>query len=203
PTNAPGAGVVSTLTLDSVLSGSGNVAFTSSVNQNALSTIYLGAQSTYTGSTLLDTDGTTATQTILKLGIHNALPTTTVLTIDGPPGVSSGRFAELNLNGFNQQLAGLTNVAQSLRFQRVVNSNVSAAATLTINNTNTFTFSGILGAGADGSVSASSTPGSANGNNFSLTKSGAGSFTLSGANSYVGGTTISGGKLIAQSSNTA
>lgn len=203
PINAPGAGVVSTLTLDSVLSGSGNVAFTSSVNQNALSTVYLGAQSTYAGSTLLDTDGTTATQIILKLGIHNALPTTTVLTIDGQPGVSSGRVAELNLNGFNQQLAGLTNVAQSLRLQRVVNSNVSAAATLTINNSSNFTFSGILGASADGSVSASSTPGSTNGNNFGLAKRGAGSFTLSGANTYAGGTTISGGKLIAQSSNTA
>jgi fibronectin-binding autotransporter adhesin len=203
PINAPGAGVVSTLTLDSVLSGSGNVAFTSSVNQNALSTVYLGAQSTYAGSTLLDTDGTTATQIILKLGIHNALPTTTVLTIDGQPGVSSGRVAELNLNGFNQQLAGLTNVAQSLRLQRVVNSNVSAAATLTINNSSNFTFSGILGASADGSVSGSSTPGSTNGNNFVLAKRGAGSFTLSGANTYAGGTTISGGKLIAQSSNTA
>jgi autotransporter-associated beta strand protein len=203
PTNSPGGGVVSTLTVDSVITGSGNVAFTSSVNQNALSTIYLGAQSTYTGSTLLDTDGTTTTQTILKLGIHNALPTTTVLTIDGQPGVSSGRYAELNLNGFNQQLAGLTNVAQSFRLQRVVNSNVSAAATLTINNSSNFTFSGILGASADGSVSASSTPGSTNGNNFILTKSGAGTFTLSGANSYAGGTTISGGKLIAQSSNTA
>jgi fibronectin-binding autotransporter adhesin len=214
PTNTPGGGVVSTLTLDSVLSGSGNVTFSSSVNQNALSTVYLGAQSTYTGSTLLNTtastDGTTVgeSQIILKLGAHNALPTTTVLTIDGGNGSGTGRFAELNLNGFDQQLTGLANIARSgtagtLRRQRVVNSNVSAAATLTINNSSNFSFSGILGAGADGSVSASSTPGSANGNNFSLTKSGAGSFTLSGANSYAGGTTISGGKLIAQSSNTA
>jgi autotransporter-associated beta strand protein len=203
PTNAPGGGVVSTLTLGGVLSGSGNVTFTSSANQNALSTVYLGAQSTYAGSTLLDTNGTTATQIILKLGIQNALPTTTVLTIDGQTGVSSGRFAELNLNGFNQQLAGLTNTSRSLRFQRVVNSNISAPATLTINNSSNQTFSGNLGGAADGSVAASAMPGSSNGNNFSLTKSGAGTFTLAGANTYSGGTTISGGKLIAQSSNTA
>lgn len=214
PANAPGSGVISTLTLNSVLSGSGNFTFSSSVNQNALSTVYLGAQSTYSGSTLLNTtastDGTTAgeSQIILKLGTNNALPTTTVLTIDGGNGSGSGRFAELNLNGFDQQLAGLTNIvragtAGALRRQRIVNSNISAPATLTISNADNQTFSGNLGGAADGSVSASAMPGSGNGNNFSLIKSGAGTFTLSGVNTHSGGTTISGGKLIAQSSNTA
>ncbi len=195
PTNNPGGGVVSTLTLDSTLTGSGNVTFLSSVAQNALSTVYLGAQSTYTGSTLLNTtastDGTTTSgenQIIVKLGTNNALPTTTVLTIDGGNGSGTGRFAELNLNGFNQQLAGLTNVVRSgakaaLRKQRVVNSNISAAATLTINNSSDHTFSGNLGGGANGSVAASAMPGSTNGNNFGLTKSGAGTFTLAGSNS--------------------
>ncbi len=201
PTNAPGSGVVSTLTLKSVLAGSGNVTFSSSVDQNALSTVYLGAQSTYAGSTLMDTDGTTATQIIVKLGINNALPTNTVLTIDGQLGINSGRYAELNLNGFNQQLAGLTNTARSLRIQRVVNSDISAAATLTINNSSNHTFSGILGGSAGGSVSASAMPGTTNGNNFGLTKSGAGTFTLSGANTYTGDTTVNGGTLALGASN--
>jgi autotransporter-associated beta strand protein len=195
PTNAPGAGVVSTLTLNSVLAGNGNVTFSSSVNQNALSTVYLGAQSTYGGRTLLDTAGTSATQIIVRLGIHNALPTTTVLTIDGQPGAGTGRFAELNLNGFNQQLAGLTNNPRSLRIQRIVNSNVSAAATLTIHNTGNHAFSGSLGGSAGGSVSASAMPGTTSGNNFGLMKGGAGTFTLTGPNSYSGNTTVSQGTL--------
>ncbi len=213
PTNNPGGGVVSTLTLDSVLAGSGNVTFLSSVAQNALSTVYLGAQSTYTGSTLLNTtastDGTTTAgenQIIVKLGIQNALPTTTVLTIDGGNGGGTGRFAELNLNGFNQQLAGLTNIVRSgakaaLRIQRVVNSDISAAATLTINNSGNYTFSGNLGGSASGSVAASAMPGTTNGNNFGLTKSGAGTFTLSGANTYTGDTTVNGGTLALGASN--
>ena len=139
-----------------MLAGSGNVTFSSSVTQNALSTVYLGAQSTYVGSTLLNTtastDGTTTSgenQIIVKLGTNNALPPSTVVTIDGGNGSGTGRFADLNLNGFNQQLAGLTNVVRSgakaaLRVQRVVNSDTSAPATLTINNTSNFTFSGIL-----------------------------------------------------------
>ena len=195
PTNAPGGGVVSTLTLEGVLAGSGNVTFSSSVNQNAWSTVYLGEPSTYAGSTLLDTAGTSATQIFLKLGINNALPVTTVLTIDGQVGAGSGRFAELNLNGFNQQLAGLTNTARSLRLQRVVNSDVSAPATLTINNSSNLTFSGTLGGAANGSVAASVMPGSTHGNNFGLTKSGAGTFTLAGANTYAGTTTVNAGTL--------
>ena len=201
PTNAPGGGVVSTLTLDSVLAGCGNVTFSSSVNQNALSTVYLGAQSAFAGSTLLDTAGTSATQIIVKLGINNALPTNTVLTIDGQAGAGTGRFAELNLNGFNQQLAGLTNNARSLRVQRVVNSDISAAATLTINNSSNHTFSGNLGGSASGSVAAAAMPGTTNGNNFGLTKSGVGTFTLTGANTYTGDTIISAGTLALGASN--
>ncbi len=196
PINAPGGGAVSTLTLNSGIGGSGNVTFSSSVAQNAWSTVYLGAQSTYLGSTLLDTAGNGDTQIILKLGSNNALPATTVLTIDGQIGTGSVRFAELNLNGSNQQLAGLTNVTRSLRSQRVVNSNVSAPSTLTINNSADYTFSGNLGtSSANGSVSAAAMPGSTNGNNFGLTKSGVGNFTLGEANTYTGNTVVNAGTL--------
>ena len=201
PTNLPGAGVASTLTLAGVISGAGNVTFTSSANENALSNVLLTVPSTYTGSTLLDTAGTTTTQIVVRLGTHNALPTTTVVTIDGQAGAGSGRFADLNLNGFSQQLAGITNVARSLRVQRIVNSDAAAAATLTIGGSGNYTFSGTLGGTASGSVSASAMPGSTSGNNFNLVKSGTGTLTLSGANAYTGGTIINGGTLAEGASN--
>ncbi len=213
PTSAPGAGVVSTLTLRNAISGAGHVTFFSSVNQNALSTVYLGAQNTYTGNTLLHTAAPTDTTTsgeqqiIVRLGTHDALPPTTVLTIDGGNGSGTGRFAELNLNGFHQQLAGLTNVPRTgtrgaLRRQRIVNSSISPAATLTINSAANHTFSGSLGTDSpNGSVSPTAMPGSTNGSNFRLAKHGSGTLTLTGTITYSGDTIVSGGTLSLGTSN--
>lgn len=214
PTNAAGGGVLSTLTLRGPLSGGGDVVFTSSVNQNASSTVYLGAPCTYTGSTLLNTtastDGTTTNgeqQIILKLGTHDALPPSTEVTIDGGNGSGTGRYAEINLNGFNQRLAGLTNIVRTgdkaaLRRQRVVNSNVSAYSTLTIDGSASFTYSGFLGSNsANGSVSTTAMPGSLNGNHFGLTKAGTGTFSLTGPVTYLGDTTVLGGTLSLGSAN--
>ncbi len=139
----------------------------------------------------------TASQIIVKLGATNALPTTTVVTIDGGDGIGTGRFAEINMNGFSQALAGLTNTTRTLRFQRVVNSNLSAAATLTIDDSSNSTFVGNLGSNSpNGSVSVTAMGvGATDGNNFGLTKNGTGVFTLNGNNTYTGATTINGGTL--------
>ncbi len=91
PTNVPGDQTPTVLTLNGAIGGDGNVTFTSSATSNTVNTVRLNAQSTYAGSTLLDTSGTTATQTFVKLGTNNALPTTTVVTIDGQVGTGGGR----------------------------------------------------------------------------------------------------------------
>jgi len=198
PDNNPGAGNVSMLTLNGAIGGNGNVSFRTLNNgSTSLNTVFLGAASDYEGSTLLAAGAGVNSQIIVKLGIANALPTTTTATIDGGDGTGS-TVAEINLNGNSQTLAGLTNTARNGRLQRVVNSNLSSASTLTINNSADFTFSGNLGSNAaDGSVSATAMGGgAADGNNFSLVKSGAGTFTLAGSNSYSGGTTVDEGTLL-------
>jgi len=80
----------------------------------------------------------------------------------------------LDLNGFN-------NTIGSLSGNGVVLNNGGATATLTVGNDDTSTtFGGVL----------------RNGNSvLQLTKIGAGTLTLTGANTYTGGTTISAGKL--------
>jgi fibronectin-binding autotransporter adhesin len=203
PTNNNGGFTFNEFVLNGAIDGTGDVTFNSSLNYNGIQTVTLNAAAGYTGATRLDTSGGNASQIIVKLGVANALPTTTVVTIDGKAGEGSGRFAEINLNGFNQTLAGLTNVARTSRVQRIVNSDVSAAATLTINGSTNTTFSGSLGSPANGSVSTNATPESTNGNNFGLTKSGSGTFTLSGSNTYTGATTISGGTLNLGGANNA
>ncbi len=167
----------STLTLAGAISGSGNLTLssTSAVASNSSQTIRLNAQSGYTGSTTFNPAENDA-NLIVKLGITNALPPATVLSINGVVGGGSGRSNKFDLNGFSQTLGGLQNTAANSRTQQILNS--STTATLTINNTADYTFSGDI-----------------DGTNLSLTKTGSGTQTLSGTNSYTGTTTLNAGKL--------
>jgi autotransporter-associated beta strand protein len=89
-------------------------------------------------------------------------------------GISSG--AKLVLNGFNQS-AGVLSGAGGIV------GGAATPATLTITQTAANTFSGILGGPA------------VNDNNLALTKLGAAMLTLSGVNTYTGGSTITVGTL--------
>ncbi len=187
------------------ITGNGNVIFKGVQNANAYGHIVV-SNCTYTGSTLITCSGelspgffpavqTNNNEIMVRLASDNGLPPTTVVTMDGGNGVGSGvgRYCDLSLNGWNQTLAGLTNVpGRNLRVQRVVNADATNAATLTINNSADYVFSGFLG--GTGGALAGSNPG----NNFSLTKSGNGTFTISkdDGNTYANGTTINGGTLL-------
>ena len=172
-------GTVSTLTLGGSITGTGSLTFSSlsTVASNSSQTIRLGAQSNYLGETILNPADNDA-NLIIKLGIANALPTTTVLSINGVAGGGSGRFTEFDLNGFSQTIGGLQNTpAGGLRSQRVLNS--GASATLTINNISDHAFSGSI-----------------NGTKLNLVKAGPGIQRIAGVNTMTGTTTISEGRLL-------
>lgn len=141
----------------------------------------LKAASTYTGPT---TNGGT-----LKLGVANALPVTTALSLGGNDG-SSGT---LDLAGFNQQVSGLT-----------LNPNASTAI---ITNSSKLTSASLIYNGGTSTFGGSIVDGTANGANggqsVSLTVAG-GSLTLTGQNTYTNTTSIiNGGKLYLDGSITS
>jgi autotransporter-associated beta strand protein len=169
-------GLVDTLTFPSAITSSGanNLTFKSEGGNTANQpwTFNLNAASSYTGNTTLNA---LTQQGILKLGINNALPITTTLTLNG--GANANTSANLDLNGKSQTLAGLNGTPSS--GGSIVYA--TTAGTLTISNTSNYTFSGVIGLSGKAGVS--------------LTKAGAGTQTLSGANIYTGVTTINGGIL--------
>jgi autotransporter-associated beta strand protein len=204
PFTQSAGGTVETLTLNQPITGDGNLRlFGSSEFFNTNGTIVLNAQSSYTGSTELDTAGETVhlagVNLFVKLGIANALPTTTLLTLDGDLGRGSGRTVSFDLNGFNQTLAGLaSNTTLTARNQRVTNT--GSLATLTIHSSSDSEF------GGEGPSS------TFNGNpvnptakitgNLALTKTGTAKFTLLGVHEYTGDTTVSQGILSQEAPNT-
>ena len=113
----------------------------------------------------------------LKLGLDNAMPTTTVVTI----GHTNNANGTLDLNGHSQQIAGLTDIVGDTGTRRIMNS-AGGTPTLTVNNASAYSYGGVLGA--------------AGGNSFGLTKSGAGTLTLSGDNTYTGPTSVEQGVLL-------
>jgi autotransporter-associated beta strand protein len=126
-----------------------------------------------TGNTWGDTNVFRGT---LVLGANDALPPTTLLNLGGTDGSGT-----LKLNGRSQTVAGLTtNITTTTN--KVVNGSATAGA-LTVNNSAANAFAGVLGGpGTDENL-------------FSLTKSGSGTLTLSGTNTYSGDTTVSEGTL--------
>ncbi|MDP1586742.1 MAG: autotransporter-associated beta strand repeat-containing protein, partial [Prosthecobacter sp.] len=143
-----------------------------------LGTVRLSAANTYTGAT-------TVIRGRLQLGITNALPTTTTLDLDS---TSANDDSIFDLNGFNQTIAALqrSGTGSGAGGSFITNSSATAS-TLTVSQTATTTYSGII---QDGTGI------------LNLVKSGAGSLTLSGDNTYGGTTTVSGGTLVMSGNNT-
>jgi len=144
-------------------------------------TLILGGASTYTGMTAVNNG-------ILKIADgENRLPTTTLLKLGavGNTG-AAGTTANFDLNGQNQEIKGLES-AVSVENQTTKNTVTSAsAATLTIGSSSgvTTTF------GSDTAKNRGEITGA-----LAVTKTGAGTQVLGGANTYTGTTRINAGTL--------
>ena len=138
-------------------------------------TLQLGGVSTYTGNTAIN-NGT------LKLTTgDNRLPVTTVVSVGQAASTNLGTF---DLNGNNQEIAGLVSTAGSNAGSSKNTVTSSSTATLTIGGGGTYSY-GAGTAANSGIISGS----------ISLVKTGSGTQTLGDANTYTGLTTVSGGTL--------
>ena len=168
--NAPAA--TDSWTLTQVVTGGSTQA---SVAKSGAGTVILSAADTFSGALAIQ-NGT------LRIGINNALPIAG--TVDFGAATTSGT---LDLAGFSQQVGGLavdaTVPALSVASQVIGSSGAAGTATLT--------YSG--GASSFGGT-IQDVLGPNNGQNVALSVA-AGSLSLSGPNTYAGGTNVAGGTL--------
>ena len=172
------------LTISGVISGDSDLDLSNStLGGGGGGVLSLSAQNTYTGNTTInsgtpDVAGTAS----IKLGIANALPTTTGVIVGTKAGIGAAR---LDINGFNQQVAYLADGANatvgSTKNLSIVN-NGPQDATLTLGGATTpgKGFGGVIGTGS---------------HVINVVKTGANTQTLTGGNTYTGSTTIAEGTL--------
>lgn len=164
------------LTLNGVISGSAGLQFQAGAPGGA-GTVLLNAQNTYTGATFFNMSSTG----VVKLGVNNALPTTTDLTL----GYSTSFGGVLDLNGKNQTISSLRSDVGNGSIRN--NGNVDATLTVNGSFTPTMPYGFAISNGTT--------------NKIALVRSGTGTLKLSGVNTYTGGTTISGGSIQMGASN--
>lgn len=133
------------------------------------SPVILSGANTYLGDTSISVGK-------LQLdGGDNRLPILTKLILGG-----GANITEFDLNGRNQEIAGLSLGASPTAVNSVNNSS-GTASTLTVNAASASSFAGIIKG------------------NLGLIKTGADTLTLAGANSYTGTTIVNAGKLVLSS----
>jgi len=122
----------------------------------------------------------------LQLGTNNALPTSTTVSFNLAAGTATG----WDLNGFNQQVAGLANSGAYSAAEGIVeNLNTNSDSTLTFNSATNFLFDGQLIGGTT--------------RKLNLVVAGGTLALSSPLNNYAGSTTIAGGATLALVNDTS
>ena len=143
-----------------------------------------GTPNDYSGNTSItavDFNGArTGGRATLTLGASNQIPNGTGKGNVVFNGADANHIATLELNGFSETINGVSNTAAA---GANIRNTASGASVLTIGDADASgSFSGVI---SDGST----------GKTLAITKIGTGTLTLGGANTYIGGTTVSGGTL--------
>jgi autotransporter-associated beta strand protein len=149
---------------------SGILSHSGGITATGTGVLNLNANNTFSGGLNIN-NGT------VVLGNAGALNSTTPNAVVLGNSTNSGI---LRLNGSNITVPSIT--VSGTGTSNFVENNNATAATFTIANTTDITFAGVMRNGATGTMA--------------VTKSGAGSLTLSGVNTYTGTTTISGGTVV-------
>jgi autotransporter-associated beta strand protein len=177
-----------TLTVAGVINGTGNVGGGVVNNGTLVGTdttalfklgdgdLTLTGASTFTAGSNVASTSVQAGRLILSGG-NNRLPSNSAVYL----GSSTNTSGKLVLGGISQSITGLATIGNGTGNAVVGGSGV--LSTLAVTNANNYTFAGTLGGTGT------------NENNLAFVKSGAGTLTLTGTNTLLGGTTISAGTL--------
>jgi autotransporter-associated beta strand protein len=188
-----------TLTINSLISSDAG-----SLTKNGTGTLILGAESTFTGATVVN-------EGLLKLGAAGTDPYSPLGTIDGLTSIA-GTGAALDLGGITLATAepltlrgtGIANGGALLNsgVEATYSGVITLGATTRIVADNNIIFSSnsaITGSGfgltLDGSATGNAVDRNIATGAGTLTKAGSGTWTLSGSNNYTGATTVTGGTL--------
>ncbi|MCX6857127.1 MAG: autotransporter-associated beta strand repeat-containing protein [Verrucomicrobia bacterium] len=173
-----GANNSNTLSYGGVVSGSARMQISAGATTGA-GTVILTNNNTYTGDTFLNHSASG----VLRLGIADALPTSTALFLaQSAGGGSVDTGGTMDLAGFNQTLAGVDGAGRGIV-------NTGAAATLTLGGSGSYTLTSQIG------IPTSTTNLTGANNNITVIKNGSGTQTLSGAKGFTGGLYINSGTL--------
>ena len=157
----------------------GTITSTNEVRVRAGKVLFSNPGSSYPALTISGT-------ATLQLGATNAIPV--AATVD-MASLTTAANSVVDLNGFNQELAGLTRNANAVIYgstATVDNTVADTAPVLTLKIASADEFAGVI----------QNTAGT-----LALTKAGSGVLTLSGVNTYSGSTTVSNGTLLINGHN--